>query len=173
MTKEQVEQLFTYSDGVLYRKKSGGGHMSGTVVGWLTTCNGRPYWKTNISGKTTYVHRIVFLLHHGYLPKIIDHIDGNPTNNRIENLRAATQHQNCANAILSKANTSGYKGVTFNKKMNMWMAQVHVHGKNKNLGCYKDIEDAANAYEKASVLYFGEFARPENASNRNQDRTLR
>lgn len=173
MTKEEADELFTYSDGFLYRKKNGGGHRAGTMVGWLTACNGKPYWKANVYGKTMYVHRIVFLLHHGYLPKIIDHIDGDSTNNRIENLREATQHQNCANAILSRANTSGYKGVTFDKRRKRWIAQVHVHGKNKNLGCFKDIEDAAAAYAKASALYFGEFARPENASNRNQDRVMR
>jgi len=173
MTKEEIDSMFIYFDGFLYRRKSGYGQKSGAVVGWLTKCNGRLYWKAGVNKKTVYVHRMIFLLHHGYIPKIIDHIDGDSTNNKIENLREATQHQNCANALLSKANTSGYKGVTFNKRRQMWMAQVHVHGKNKNLGCFKNIEDAADAYAKGSALYFGSFARPEHASNRNQDRVMR
>ncbi len=173
MTKEELHELFEYKDGALIRKKYAGGSYPGEVAGWITKCNGRNYWKFMFNRKICYVHRAVFLMHHGFLPKYIDHINGNPLDNRIENLRAATQSQNCANALLSKANTSGYKGVTYDKRLKKWVAQVGKDGKCIRFGMFEDINDAAAAYELGSRKLFGEFSRSEQATNRNQERVLK
>ena len=108
--------------------------------------------------QNTY-HRIVFWLSTGEDPKYIDHKDGNPKNNSIENLRACTQSQNNANTGINKVNTSGYKGVTWNKSCGKWHAQIKDHKKRVYLGVYDDIKEAAKAYDDAAIRIYGEFAK--------------
>ena len=158
---DYLKNNFRYQDGFLYRTTVRGGEKIGKKAGWLTYCNGKPYWKIAINGKTNYLHHAIFILHHGYKPKYIDHIDGNSTNNRIENLRAATQSQNAANSVLSCKNTSGFKGVTFLKSTGKWKAQLMKNMKHISLGCYATKEEAYEAYKIGSKKYFGDFARPE------------
>lgn len=166
-----IRENFRYNDGNLYRLKNIGNQKIGNVAGWLTKCNGRPYRKMNIKQKTVYVHHAIFLLHHGYLPKYIDHIDGDSTNNRIENLRAATQSQNMANSRSKSNNTSGYKGVTYRKDTGKWQSSVMVNGKHISLGSYATKEEAHEAYKAGSLKHFGEFARFDvETSNRNIER---
>lgn len=154
-----IRENFRYEDGHLYRLKDRGGAKAGSKAGWLTYCNGRPYRKMNVNRKTVYVHHAIFLLHHGYLPKYIDHIDGDSTNNRIENLRAATQSQNMGNSCMKSNNTSGYKGVTYRKDTGKWQASVMVNGKHISLGSHATKEDAYEAYKTGSTKHFGEFAK--------------
>ena len=87
-----------------------------------------------------------------------DHIDENPLNNQRSNLRRCTVQQNAMNRGPQENNTSGYKGVTWNKRDQGWTAQLHVLGKRKFLGTYKDILEAAAAYDKAARELHGEFA---------------
>lgn len=89
----------------------------------------------------------------------VDHRDGSPLNNQIENLRAATNSQNCANSKISKSNTSGYKGVTRQKQNQKWLAQIMVNRERIHLGYYNTKEAAAFAYQLAAKKYFREFAR--------------
>jgi hypothetical protein len=154
-----IQENFRYENGVLYRTTSRGGEKIGKAAGWLTVCNGRPYWKININKKTTYLHHVIFLLHHGFLPDYIDHKDGDSTNNKIENLRAATQSQNMANSVMKSSNTSGYKGVTFRKDTKKWASAIMVNGKHISLGSHKTKEDAHAAYVLGAKKYFGEFSR--------------
>ena len=98
---------------------------------------------------------------HGYEPYIVDHIDGNPLNNKIENLRAATNSQNQANTRLSKANTSGYKGVYFHKSTGLWQASVRKDKKLIHLGLFQNIEDAVKARRTHFEVLHGEFTRHE------------
>ena len=154
-----IKENFRYEDGNLYRLKDRGGSKVGEVAGWVTICNRRSYRKMSINGRTVYVHHAIFLLHHGYLPKCIDHIDGNSLNNRIENLRAATQSQNMGNSRMKSSNTSGYKGVTFRKDTGKWQSAVMVNGKHISLGSYATKEQAHQAYVLGSKKHFGEFAK--------------
>jgi len=156
---EFLRANFEYRDGAIYRTSCQGGEATGKRAGWLTTCNGKPYWKVSVMRKTMYLHHVVFLLHHGFLPKYIDHKDGNSTNNQIENLREATQSQNIANSKLSASNTSGYKGVVWRKDTKKWQAQLTVDGKNISLGSHTTKEKAHEAYKSASSKYFEEFSR--------------
>lgn len=89
----------------------------------------------------------------------IDHINGNTLDNRRCNLRICRHAQNSYNQILPKNNTSGYKGVTWYKRYNKWLAQTLVDGKRKNLGYFNNKLDAAKAYNEAAIKYFGKFAR--------------
>jgi hypothetical protein len=161
ITQELLKQYFSYKDGQLVRNFNSGGKKAGTSAGWVNTVSrGKKYIRLNVCGKQIYLHQAIFLLHHGYLPKCVDHINGDSFDNRIENLREANQSLNTANSVTSKANTSGYKGVVWRKDTSKWMAQISKDKKHYNLGSFEKIEDAAKAYRIAAEKLFGEFARP-------------
>lgn len=81
--------------------------------------------------------------------KEVDHIDGNPLNNRPDNLRLVVTRQNSMNRKIRKDNTSGYTGVVFYKPAGMWKAQVSIGGAQVSRGYYKNKEDAAEAVRLA------------------------
>lgn len=92
---------------------------------------------------------------------LVDHIDGDGLNNTKANLRFATNSQNQHNAGISKANTSGFKGVSFSKSSKKWIARIRYLGVLKWLGTFENIQDAAAAYAKANAELHGEFGRVE------------
>lgn len=105
-----------------------------------------------------YSHRMVWAFHNGRMPHSdIDHINHIKTDNRIENLREASRVQNSFNRGAPKHNTSGVKGVHFDKVNGKWVAQICVNGKTKKIGRFTDIQDAANAYRAESEKHYGEF----------------
>ena len=83
----------------------------------------------------------------GSLPEQIDHIDGNRSNNRIENLRPANSSQNACNRKKSSINTSGIKGVHWHKQSKKWRARIKLLTKDVSLGLFQTIDDAKNAIE--------------------------
>ena len=97
-------------------------------------------------------------MHKGYLPKTIDHINGDKLDNRIENLRAATVGQNQHNRKTNANNTSGYKGVSWNKGCNKWLSQIKLEGKRIHLGYFDNLEEAAEVVRKAREELHGDFA---------------
>jgi HNH endonuclease len=107
---------------------------------------------------TTGAHRIIFLMHHKYLPEIIDHINGNPSDNRIENLRAATRQTNNHNSVLARHNTSGVKGVSYSKQNKHWRCSLSFNNKTKEVAGFKTIEDAADFMDLWRSEAHGKFA---------------
>lgn len=91
-----LNQYFTYKNGELYNKKPRQRVTVGQKLGYVNNSDG--YIKLGFKGKYYLAHRLVFMMHHGYMPNHIDHIDNNPANNRIENLREVTNTQNCQNS---------------------------------------------------------------------------
>lgn len=91
----------------------------------------------------------------------VDHINNNPLDNRKENLRICTQAENSRNQSISRVNTSGYKGVIFDKRplSKPWVAQIRALGKYRKIGYFITKEEAANAYNEAAITYFGKFAK--------------
>ncbi len=156
LTQEYLHSLFDYKDGNLYWKEYEYPRRKNLLAGTKGTIN-RIYIKLN--GKTYLAHRLIFLYHNGYLPKCIDHIDNNPLNNRIENLREATHRENAQNKKLSITNKCGYKGVS--KSQNKYVAQIQINGIKKNLGYFKTPSEAHEAYKKEADKSFGQFARYE------------
>ena len=121
---------------------------------------GRGYVKIPIKGKVYMAHRLAWLYVHGVWPdEEIDHINGVRDDNRIINLRMATPQQNKQNTGLRKDNTSGYKGVYYDKKNSIWKAQISINTKQKQLGRFKTAELAYEAYCNKAKEVFGEFAR--------------
>lgn len=163
-----VNDILTYEDGWLYwksnseirevrdkngrsfrnqyaGKKAGGTHYSG-------------YKHIKINGRLYAYHRVVFLMHNKYLPAEIDHIDGDPLNNRIENLRPANRSRNCSNRMIGKNNTTGVKGISFHKRIGKFQAYITKNKKRIFIGYFEKLEDAVSARKKAVDSIHGEYA---------------
>jgi len=117
------------------------------------------YRYTNFCGKTVLVHRLVFFIHNGYLPRIVDHINRDRLDNRIENLRdCASYAANGWNAEPRIGFTSKYKGVSRAKTKGKWRASANYNKKPKYLGYFDDENEAAIAYNKFAMEHYGEYA---------------
>lgn len=90
---------------------------------------------------------------------VVDHINGDTLDNRRSNLRLCTNPENLRNRGKSKANTSGFKGVFWDKKLRRWRAAIDYNRKKINLGVYPTAELAALAYDKAARKYHGDFSK--------------
>jgi hypothetical protein len=157
LTKEILNFLFDYKDGELYWKFSlSSKSPKGTIAGYVKNDQ---YRRIGLNKNLYLAHRLIFMMHYGYLPDVVDHIDGNRLNNRIENLRPATQSQNSHNQKLSIKNTSGYKNVTWNARKRKWLVHLRVINKDIHIGYYKDIELADLVAQEARDKYHKEFAR--------------
>ena len=115
--------------------------------------------KNNGKWKSFTVHRLVgnaFLENPDEKP-MIDHIDENKANNNVKNLRWATSKDNHYNQGKYKNNTSGFKGVTFNKKDNKYISRIIINGKRTSLGYFESAEEASKAYEAKAKVIHGDF----------------
>lgn len=125
----------------------------------LTCANASGHRKGNVRGVGLLAHRVAWALFYGEWPdQFIDHIDMDPANNRIENLRLATKRQNGCNRKPIK-HSSKYLGVGWHKAAGKWKAAISVNGKVMYLGVFGNEEDAAKAYDRAAKEKHGEFAR--------------
>jgi len=103
------------------------------------------------------IHRLIMDAPKGMC---VDHINGNPLDNRKSNLRICTRSENMRNRGAQKNNTSGYKGVSWHKHKKKWGCKINKHnGKQIHVGYYKDKEEAARAYDKKAKEFHGEFAK--------------
>ena len=120
-------------------------------------------WVVSVDG-ASYLHcRLVWMWHCGQDPDLleIDHIDGNRANDQLLNLRLASRQQQQWNIGPSAKNTSGSKGVSFYRRLELWRADIRVDGRQKCLGYFKEKTAAIAAYRKAAVALHGEFAKLE------------
>jgi len=109
------------------------------------------YINIMIRGKNYKAHRLAFLMTYERWPiGEIDHIDGNPSNNRIENLREVTAVQNCRNQKRHNDSTTGVTGVSFDKARKKYVAYIYVNGKLVHLGRFSTIPEAAAIRQAAS-----------------------
>jgi HNH endonuclease len=117
------------------------------------------YVATTRGNMTLYLHRLIA----GAGPlELVDHVNRNPLDNRAVNLRIASRGQNAANRGADRRRlgaSSIHKGVSWRKNRNCWGAYIHVDGKTRYLGSFKDETDAALAYNRAALETWGEFAR--------------
>ena len=157
LTKEIVKSLFDYRGGALYWKvRAANNVFAGDKAGFI---QGNGYYGVRIDGKIYQLHRVIFLYHHGHLPVMVDHIDGNTLNNHIENLRPATPATNGANQQISTANTSGVKNVSWNKAARKWTVVVQKAGVPHYFGRYKSLDEAALVAKQARTSLHQTFAR--------------
>ncbi len=164
LTAEEVRRLLDYDPD------------SGVFV-WRENPERRSNWNTRWAGtragENSGKHRVITIDHVGYLASRlawlhvtgswpqndIDHINCDPTDDRFCNLRDATCSQNLANTRLRARNTSGAKGVHFDRSREKWMAFITVQGRYMNLGRFATREEAQEARTLAAAKHFGEFAR--------------
>lgn len=172
-----LRELLRYDagDGVLYwrerdskffqptEKREASGHAkwwNGRFAGkraCKSDCN-RGYLRVCLFGDEYPAHRVIWAMETGqWATNVIDHIDGDPANNRIANLRSATTAENNRN----KANhgRSRFRGVSWRARQSIWVSAIKTNKKVTFLGCYKDEEDAARAYDVAAIEQHGNFAR--------------
>jgi hypothetical protein len=129
---------------------------AGNIAGHVAASG---YRLIGIDGVLYHAHRLAYLVAHGDMPAMIDHIDGDRASNAIANLRAVTHSQNAANMKRSRANRTGVKGVSLIARSGRYYASIMVRGRSISLGHYRTVEPAAAAYAAAAERYFGEFAR--------------
>lgn len=159
LTQEEAHRLFEYRDGVLYWKErpKQSRKVKGNMEAGTVTTGG--YKKVTIKQRKYYVHQLVFLMQHGYIPEIVDHIDGNTSNNLVENLRASNKSQNACNSKIRTDNKSGHRGVVWSKACDKWTARVQINKKGIHLGVFESFELACLVADEARILYHGSHAR--------------
>jgi hypothetical protein len=102
-------------------------------------------------------HRLIWAWHNMPFAPLIDHINGDIADNRIENLRSATHSENMRNSRKPVNNTSGIKGVYWQKDKNKWRVQIWNNGKQQYVGSYREIDEAkeaASTFRKVNHLEF-------------------
>lgn len=148
---EYLRSKFDYdSSGALIAKS---GPNAGRAVGWL---NEKGYLHASCGGGKFFVHRLIWKMCKGYDPLVIDHINGNRADNRIENLRSVNFAAN-ARSVRKLLGASKFKGV-YAAKGGKWGARIKVDRTTKHLGTYACEMDAALAYDFAARDMHGEFA---------------
>ena len=149
LTQSKLKEYIHYDKdlGSFSRKKT-----TSNRVNVLSDFNrtSKRYPVTTLFGKTYYLHRLAWLYVYGQFPKKhIDHIDGDCKNLKISNLREVEHFENHQNLGKRITNTSGYTGVSLDKRYNKWASNIWLKGKRYYLGMYENIEDARNAYINA------------------------
>ena len=176
LTQERLKELLHYDPetGVFKWKQErrGGEFYSvvlvkvGDIAGSLRSGErGYRHWKIGVDGENYRAHRLAWFYMKGEWPKIIDHKDGDALNNRLSNLRLATDTQNLANAKkrVGPKIKSQFKGVSLmsSERKKPWIATISCNKKRRHLGYFATEVEAHAAYAKAAKELFGEYARTE------------
>ena len=160
---EQIQLLqsalrYDPETGIFYWKiKRTRGVLPGDVAG---SQNPKGYVRICLNGKFHSAHRVAWVLTYGKWPSnFIDHRDGDPSNNKLENLREATATQNQANRRKKRNGSSQFKGVTFNtaNPNKPWSTRIATNKKTMYLGCYKTEHEASEVYLNAAKKLHGDF----------------
>lgn len=154
VTKDLLHRIFDYKDGNLYWKSD---RVANKVAGSIAGHKDPKGYVIIVLNKIKYrAHRLIYIMFNGYTNHLIDHINGNKSDNRIENLRAATYSENLKNAKISKSNSSGLKNVSNYK--GRWRVRLMIEGKGKVIGSFDDLELAGLVASMAREKYHGKFA---------------
>jgi len=160
--KMNVKDIFEYDESIgpsclKWKAKIAKQVMIGSMAGSI---DDKGYWKVGFLKQSKFAHHVIWFLHNGYWPKKnIDHIDGNPANNAIKNLREASHLQNNQNRRLDKRSTSNAKNVCWCERDKKWRVIISFNCKRLSFGSYKDLELAKLVSIEAREKYHGKFAR--------------
>ncbi len=157
LTQEKVRQLLKYNpeNGELIwlfnRQRP---DLIGCEAGYVDTSNGYRY--VAVDGTTYLLVRLVWFMETGEWPQTIDHINGDPLDDKFSNLRNVSKGQNVANSGLKSTNTTGFKGVSYCSATRKYRASITINQVSKNLGRYRTPEEAHAAWYTAAVAAWGE-----------------
>lgn len=167
MTTELLKTLFDYdpvSGALLHRERSPGQFYDSGKISAATRCRqwnglyagkqagrdgGNGYLKVSVNYKKMYVHRVAWQMIHGVAPKVIDHINGNRSDNRLENLRSVEHSDNAKNARKRRDNKSGATGVHWSSSTRKWCAEITVDGERRVLGYFSNMKLAQQVRREA------------------------
>lgn len=151
ITQAELKELLDYNqDTGIFTKKS-----TNKKSGTLTYSR---YIRIQINNKAYYAHRLAWLYIYGCMPKYVDHINMDRSDNRLCNLREATNSQNQCNKKTYKNNTSGIKGVSWFERDKNWRVRIQINGKNIHLGYFDTLDKAKIAIDKERIKVHGEFS---------------
>lgn len=158
-----IKTLFEYKDGDIYgkesarRRKESNSRVVGRKLG-SPIKSGHLVVGFKVGGikYRKLVHHVVWFLHYGYWPEMLDHIDRNPKNNKIENLRLADKRLNSINRFNQSNNTSGIRGVSKNKSTGKWESYIKNNGKRHYLGLFTCLGQAIKARRCAEKGYWND-----------------
>ena len=158
LTQQELKELLYYNryTGHFIWKVSRRGRVKvGDIAGnSKINTDGKTYRRIGINNESHCSHRLAWLYVYGVFPKDqIDHINGDGTDNRIENLRDVNNSENGKNQRMPKNNKSGCIGVYWHKLRNKWQAEITDNGKKIYLGIYTDYSHAIQARKKAEKEY--------------------
>lgn len=160
-TPEYLRNALSYDpiSGKIFWRIGGGRRKKGEEAGSVNKTRWNTYIEIGVGGGIYKAHRIAWAIYYGSWPSgLIDHNNGNSMDNSISNLRLATAAQNSHNATIRKSNTTGFKGVTYKRNENAYVAQIRANGSRKYLGIYRTAEEAHEVYCLAAAMLHGEFA---------------
>lgn len=155
ITQATCLELFVYSNGKLYNKVTRSSRaVKGTEAGGSSGV--KAYLRIKIGGHNYAVHRLIYFMQHGYMPELVDHINGDKLDNHITNLRACTNTENSYNSAVNYSSCSGVKGATWDK--GKWRMRIQARGKSYHLGYVAGLELAALILSEAREVLHGEYA---------------
>lgn len=158
-TPEQLRMLFEYDPvtGALLWREGAPRGLAGKQAGSIDSKGRR---RVEHHGRSYAAHQIAFAIHHGrWANGQVDHINRNKTDNRICNLREATNVENCCNRA-RRPGATGVRGVTLHK--GRYIARVMIDGRSVSLGSFDSVHEASSAYAAGVIKYHGAFACPPN-----------
>lgn len=160
---DRIREMLEYfpETGHLIWKKNRLTQLVGQRAGSLRQTKSETQYRV-VNQKGTFIleHRVAWFLYYGEWPSnVIDHINGDGSDNRICNLREVTIHQNMHNCKIRTTNTSGCTGIVFRPDRKKWRANITVLGKKHYLGLFTDKKDAEKAYFEASIKLIGPINR--------------
>lgn len=155
LTREDIQEKYYYKDGKLFYKKNG------NEAGYTPKLPHKQYVRVYIRGYYIMAHRLIWILHNGSIPAgmQIDHINGIKYDNRLDNLRLATNSQNRRNIKQTRAK-SGFRGVGYKYRSNRkrhWYTRMQVDGKTRLFGYFLTKKEAIQARLDAEKKYYPEW----------------
>ena len=164
LTQAELKEYlyFNPESGIFTHIKTRSGAVkTGSIAGYS---NPKGYVTIEIKGSAYQAHRLAWLYTYGAMPNLhIDHINQIKSDNRIINLREATNAENKRNVGIKSTNKTGFKGVSFHKMSGKYQSHACFNGKGYYLGLYLTPEEASNAYQDFTLMHYGEF-HPDNAA---------
>lgn len=158
ISQKQLKEYLEYKeDGHLYWIKIHPKTRKTKVGNRYGNLSKRGYIEGQVVGFRYLEHRLIWFYHHGVWPKLLDHIDGDKTNNKVENLRPCNVQNNAFNRPGNKGSSSKYKGVSWCEGTKSWRAMAGISGEVFQIGRFKTEIEAAKEYDKFVKNSHGEY----------------